>query len=52
MIESLLRTPGAVFFAESSITLPELRLRWQWSPLRKDPRFQKILSAPEPQTEY
>lgn len=52
MIESLLRRPGAVFFSESSMTLPELRLRWQWDPLRNDPAFQKILAGPEPATIY
>jgi len=30
----------------------ELRLRWQWDPLRKDPRFEEILAAPEPATIY
>ena len=34
------------------ITLAELRLRWQWDPLRADPRFQRILQGPEPKTSY
>ena len=50
LIDKLLRTPGGVFFSESSMSLWELRLAWQWDPLRSDPRFKKILSAPEPQT--
>ena len=33
-----------------SITLADLRLRWQWDSLRSNPRFQKILAAPEPKT--
>jgi serine/threonine protein kinase/Flp pilus assembly protein TadD len=52
MIEKLLRTPGAVFFSETSISLWELRLRWEWDPLRSDPRFQKILAGAEPKTVY
>ena len=52
MIESLLRMPGGVFFYEASMSLWELRLRWQWDPLRKDPRFQKILAGPEPPTVF
>ncbi len=52
MIESLLRQPGGVFFYEASISQAELRRRWQWDPLRKDSRFQKILAGPEPSTEY
>src|SRR5262249_50714175 len=50
MIQSLLQTPGAVFFGEASISLWELRLRWEWDPLRVDPRFQAILTRPEPAT--
>ena len=50
LIDKLLRMPAGVFFSESSMSLWELRLGWQWDPLRSDPRFKKILSAPEPQT--
>ncbi|MEO6971412.1 MAG: hypothetical protein ABI217_11010, partial [Chthoniobacterales bacterium] len=53
MIESLLREPGCVsLLDESSMSPWELRLRWQWDPLRNDPRFQKILAAPEPPTVF
>jgi tetratricopeptide (TPR) repeat protein len=50
MIEKLLRTPAGVSFCEASMSWWELHLRWQWDPLRNDPRFQKILAAPEPAT--
>ncbi len=45
LIERLLTTPGGV-------TLTDLRLNWQWDPLRTDPRFQKILAGSEPKTIY
>jgi TolB-like protein/DNA-binding winged helix-turn-helix (wHTH) protein/Tfp pilus assembly protein PilF len=56
LIERLLTAPGPVqnpndYFAES-ITLADLRLRWEWDSLRSDPRFQKILAGPEPKTIY
>jgi TolB-like protein/Flp pilus assembly protein TadD len=51
-IERLLTTPFAVDYADESITLSDLRQRWEWDPLRKDPRFQKILTEPEPKTLY
>ncbi len=51
-VEWLLKEPGGVFFYEASMSLWELRLRWQWDPLRSDPRFQKLLAAPEPVTAY
>jgi tetratricopeptide (TPR) repeat protein len=49
-IERLLTTPFAVDYADESITLSDLRTRWEWDPLRSDPRFQKILAGPEPKT--
>ena len=54
LIERLLSTPGAVNYPDCphSITLAELRLRWEWDLLRSNPRFQKILATPEPKTNY
>jgi len=52
LIERLITTPGAVDNFEESITLTDLRMRWEWDPLRNDPRFQKILAGPEPKTIY
>jgi len=49
-IERLLTTPFAVDYADDSITLSDLRQRWEWDLLRNDPRFQKILASPEPKT--
>jgi len=48
--ERLLTTPFAVDYACDSITLSDLRTRWEWDPLRNDLRFQKILAGPEPKT--
>ena len=47
LLAHLLTTPAA-----ERITLAHLRLSWEWDPLRKDPRFQKILEGPEPDTVY
>jgi hypothetical protein len=52
MIQRLLTTPGAVDNFAASITFSDLRQRWQWDPLRSDPRFRVILTAPEPKTIY
>lgn len=41
LLQQLLTLPGGV-------TVAELKRDWQWDPLRDDPRFQKILSQPEP----
>ena len=51
-IERLLRTPFAVDYSDDSITVSDLRTRWEWDPLRNDPRFQKIIAGPEPKTTY
>jgi hypothetical protein len=53
LIEKLLMLPadlgGLLIF---NMTQADLKLRWVWDPLRKDPRFQKILAGPEPKTVY
>jgi serine/threonine-protein kinase len=45
LIERLLRTPHGV-------VLQDLRFNPDWDPIRKDPRFQKILASPEPKVIY
>ena len=52
LIERLLSIPGPIQLLDrpQNITLAELRLRWEWDSLRSNPRFQKILAAPEPKT--
>ena len=54
LIERLLSTPGPFpgpgADMPCDITLADLRLRWEWDSLRSNPRFQKILAAPEPKT--
>jgi TolB-like protein/class 3 adenylate cyclase/Tfp pilus assembly protein PilF len=42
LIERLLKTPGAVDSADYSITINDLKYRWEWDPLRGDPAFQKL----------
>jgi TolB-like protein len=48
LIEQLLKTSGAVDSVDYSITLNDLKYRWEWDPLRKDPRFQKLLEQNTP----
>ncbi len=45
LIEHLLSVPGQVDRPNCSITQSDLSRRWQWDPLRKDPRFQKLVEA-------
>jgi TolB-like protein/Flp pilus assembly protein TadD len=45
LIERLLRTPGAVDSVNYSITVNDLKFRWEWDPLRSDPAFQKLIST-------
>jgi serine/threonine protein kinase/Tfp pilus assembly protein PilF len=54
LIERLLSIPGPLDWPDfpQSITLADLRLRWEWDSLRSNPRFQKILAGPEPKTVY
>jgi serine/threonine-protein kinase len=46
LIEHLLAIPGAVDSANYSITINDLKKRWEWDPIRKDPRFQKLMGTP------
>jgi serine/threonine-protein kinase len=45
LIERLITTPAG-------ISLAELQHAWYWDPIRSDPRFQKIVSSPEPPVVY
>ena len=44
LIRRLLKTPGAVDSVDYSITINDLKHRWEWDPLRSDPRFQKLIA--------
>jgi len=46
LIQRLLKTPGAVDSVDYSITVNDLKYRWEWDPIRSDPRFQKLLEQP------
>lgn len=50
LLEHLLTSPGPIDNTNCCITYNDLRSRWQWDPVRNDPRFQKLLAAPEPKT--
>src|SRR5438045_7657756 len=45
LIERLLKTPGAVDSVDYSITVNDLKHRWEWDPISNDPRFQKLVSS-------
>jgi tetratricopeptide (TPR) repeat protein len=42
-LEYLIKTPGAVDSLDSSITINDLKRRWEWDPVRNEPGFQKII---------
>jgi TolB-like protein/class 3 adenylate cyclase/Tfp pilus assembly protein PilF len=44
LIERLLKTPGAVDSVDYSITVNDLKYRWEWDPIRNDPRFKKLIA--------
>ena len=48
LIERLLTTPGAVDSTDYSITVNDLKHRWEWDPIRNDPRFQKLIENDTP----
>jgi tetratricopeptide (TPR) repeat protein len=43
LIERLLKTPGAVDSVDYSITISDMKYRWEW-----DPRFQRLLAGNAP----
>ena len=43
LLERLLHIPGPVDSTNNSITVNDLKYRWEWDPIRNDPRFQKLL---------
>lgn len=48
LIERLLKTPGAPDSVDYSITVNDLKYRWEWDTIRADPRFQKLIDqAPQ-----
>ena len=51
LVEQLLTTPSAEGGGVPPITLTQLK-SWRWDSLRSNPRFQKILAGPEPNTIY
>lgn len=52
LLEQLLVSPGPVDNTNCCITQNDLRYRWQWDPLRENPRFQKLVTEPVPVTVY
>jgi len=49
LIEHLLTVPCE---EDATMTKRELQVDWSWDPLRQNPRFQKMLSSPEPKLIY
>ncbi|MBA3960331.1 MAG: hypothetical protein H0X40_00310 [Chthoniobacterales bacterium] len=53
LIEHLLTVPADLIQeGVYNMTVAELKWRWEWDPLRSDPRFQKFIAGPEPKTVY
>ena len=48
LLRHLLAVPGAVDSANYSITSQDLRLRWEWDPIRSDPEFQRLIAQHSP----
>ena len=44
LLERLLQTAHASDSAHYSVSIQDLRLRWEWDPLRGHPRFQELLA--------
>src|SRR5438270_12459163 len=52
LIERLLKIPGAVDSADYSITVNDLKSRWEWDPIRNDPRFEKLIEQAPQRTDF
>ena len=48
LIERLLKTSGPVDSANYAITVNDLKYRWEWDPLRDDPRFKQLIAETGP----
>jgi TolB-like protein/Tfp pilus assembly protein PilF len=48
LIERLLKTSGAVDSANYAITINDLKYRWEWDPIRDDPRFKQLIAETSP----
>ena len=48
LLERLLKTPGAVDSVDYSLTVNDLKSRWEWDPIRNDPRFQQLIAHSSP----
>ncbi len=48
LIQRLLKTPGAADSVDYSITVNDLKYRWEWDPLRDDPRFKQLIAETSP----
>ena len=49
LLRHLLSVPGGLNY-ETSITLNDLRQRWQWDPLRSNKEFKALIAGAEPAT--
>jgi len=52
LIERLLQTPGTVDSADYSLTISDLKFRWEWDPLRNDPRFERLVASGTPKDRH
>jgi tetratricopeptide (TPR) repeat protein len=48
LIERLLKTSGPVDSANYAITVNDLKYRWEWDPIRDDPRFKQLVAETTP----
>jgi tetratricopeptide (TPR) repeat protein len=43
LLERLMKTAGAVDSVNCSVTASDLKFRWEWDEMRKDPRFARLI---------